>query len=316
MNMIFTDAGTLSQGDLSFAPFEKYGTMTLYPDNAEGEEQLRRIADAEAIFCNKTKIGRTEIDAAPKLRYIGLFATGYNNIDTAYARERGITVCNAGEYSTAAVAQHTFALILEATNRVGQYDRFVREGGWQKSRFFSIFAFPTAELSGKTLGIVGYGSIGRAVAAIGRAFGMEILVHTRTPGIDPTVEYVDFATLLSRSDIVSVHTPLTPATAGMFDARAFGLMKEGAIFVNTARGGVVDELALRKGLSVGRPAMAALDVLAAEPQSPDCPLIGMENVIITPHVAWAPLETRQRLVDIVLGNLEAYLNGCPRNVVN
>lgn len=316
MNMVFTDAQTLSQGDVSFAGFEKYGQMTLYPDNAEGEEQLRRIRDAEAIFCNKTKIGKAEIDGAPNLRYIGLFATGYNNIDTVYARERGITVCNAGEYSTAAVAQHTFALILEAVNRVGEYDRFVRDGGWQRSRFFSIFAFPTAELSGKTLGIVGYGSIGRAVARIGRAFGMDILVHTRTPGTDPSVEYVDFDTLLSRSDVVSVHTPLTPATAGMFDGRAFGLMKEGAIFVNTSRGGVVDETALRQGLLSGRPAMAALDVLAAEPQSPGCPLIGLENVIITPHVAWAPLETRQRLVGIVLENLEAYLSGNPRNVVN
>lgn len=316
MNMVFTDAGTLSQGDVSFDGFEKYGKMTVYPDNAEGEEQLLRIRDAEAIFCNKTRIGRTEIDAAPNLRYIGLFATGYNNIDTAYARERGITVCNAGEYSTAAVAQHTFALILEAVNRVGEYDRFVRDGGWQRSRFFSIFAFPTAELLGKTLGIVGYGSIGRAVAKIGHAFGMTILVHTRTPGADPAVEYVSFDELLARSDVVSVHTPLTSATAGMFDARAFGRMKEGAVFVNTSRGGVVDENALRQGLSAGRPAMAALDVLATEPQSPDCPLIGLPNVILTPHVAWAPLETRQRLVGIVLGNLEAYLNGCPRNVVN
>lgn len=316
MNMVFTDAGTLSQGDLSFAPFERYGRITVYPENAEGQERLARIREAEAIFCNKMKIGRAEIDAAPNLRYIGLFATGYNNIDVAYARARGITVCNAGQYSTAAVAQHTFALILEACNRVGDYDRFVKSGGWQRSRFFSIFAYPTLELSGKVLGIVGYGSIGRAVAKIGMAFGMKILVHTRTPGGDPSVEYADLPDLLSSSDVVSVHTPLTEQTAGMFGESAFSAMKAGSVFVNTSRGGVVDEPALARALRSGRPALAALDVLAIEPQSPACPLIGLENVLITPHVAWAPLETRRRLVEIVLDNLECYLRGTPKNVVN
>lgn len=316
MKMVFTDAGTVSQGDISFAPFEKFGELTLYAENAEGKEQLDRIRDAEAIFCNKTRIGRAEIDAAPRLRYIGLFATGYNNIDLSYAKEQGITVCNAGEYSTEAVAQHTFALILECLSRVGDFNAFVREGGWQRSRFFSIFAYPTAELFGKTLGIVGFGSIGRAVARIGRAFGMNILVYTRTPGGDSDVSFVSFQHLLEHSDVVSVHTPLTPDTAGMFDAHAFASMKKGSLFVNTSRGGVVDETALRDALIVGRPGFAALDVLATEPQSIDCPLIGLPNVIVTPHVAWTPMETRERLMGIVVDNLEHFLRGDPIHVVN
>lgn len=316
MKMVFTDAGTVSQGDISFSLFEKFGELTLYAENAEGQEQLNRIRDAEAIFCNKTKIGREEIDAAQKLRYIGLFATGYNNIDTAYARERGITVCNAGVYSTEAVAQHTFALILESFSRVGEFNAFVRDGGWQRSRFFSIFAYKTAELFGKKLGIVGFGSIGRAVARIGRAFGMNVLVYTRTPKSNPDVTFVSFPQLLEQSDVVSVHTPLTPGTEGMFDTAAFARMKEGSLFVNTSRGGVVNETALRDALIAGRPGFAALDVLAVEPQSPDCPLIGLSNVIVTPHVAWTPIETRERLMEIVMDNLEHYLRGDPINVVN
>lgn len=316
MKMVFTDAGTVSQGDVSFAELERFGSLTLYGDNVCSEELIPRIADAEVIFCNKTVLGRRELDGAKKLRYIGLFATGYNSIDVAYARERGITVCNAGSYSTEAVAQHTFALILEHYSRVGDYARFVAEGGWQRSRFFSVFAYPTVEIFGKTLGIVGYGSIGRAVARIGRAFGMKILVSTRRPCGDPEVEQVDLDELLGRSDIVSLHLPLTGETAGMLDRAAFAKMKPGSLLVNTARGGLIDEGALRDALAEGRPAAAALDVLADEPQTADCPLMGLDTVMVTPHVAWAPVTTRRRLMEIVVENLERYLAGDPIRVVN
>ncbi len=317
MKIVFTDCGTVfSAGDIDISAYlASFGEVVFYEDN-DPAATAARIADADAVLCNKTVLGRAELDAAKNLRYIGLFATGYNNIDVSYARERGIDVCNAGEYSTMAVAQHTFALILELCDKVGRYNTFVQEGGWKRSRFFSIFEYPTCELYGKTLGIIGYGSIGRAVANIALAFGMRVLVSTRTPREDVRVTFVDRTTLLAQSDFVSCHTPLTPETAGMMDAAAFAAMKRGAYFINTSRGGVVDEAALAAAVKSGHLSGAALDVVAAEPMAADCPLCGSENILITPHVAWAPLETRLRLLSIVCANLQAWLDGAPTNVVN
>lgn len=315
--MVFTDSGTVfSAGDVDVASYLKpFGEVIFYEEN-DPALTAERIADADVVFCNKTVLGEAELSSATNLKYIGLFATGYNNIDTAYARSRGIDVCNAGEYSTMAVAQHTFALMLELACKVGKYNAFVQEGGWKRSKFFSIFEYPTCELYGKTLGLIGYGSIGRAVANIALAFGMKVLVNTRTPREDARVRFVDRDTLLAESDFISCHTPLTPETAGMFNPSAFACMKSGAYFINTSRGGVVDEHALADAVRSGHLAGAAVDVVASEPMRPDCPLCGIENLLITPHCAWAPLETRLRLLDIVCSNLSAWLAGNPKNLVN
>lgn len=317
MKIVFTDSGTVfSAADIDIAAYlAPYGEVTFYEEN-DPDQTAARIADADVVFCNKTLLGEKEFAAAPRLKYVGLFATGYNNIDTKAARARGIDVCNAGEYSTMAVAQHTFALLLELCGKVGKYNAFVQDGGWKRSRFFSIFEYPTCELYQKTLGIVGYGSIGRAVANIALAFGMKVLVNTRTPREDARVEFVEMDRLLEEADAVTCHTPLTPATAGLFGADAFARMKRSAYFINTSRGGVVDEAALADAVRCGRIAGAAVDVVATEPMAQDCPLCGVENILITPHVAWAPLETRLRLLKIVCGNLEAWMQGKPTNLVN
>ena len=315
MKIVITDRDTVTKGDLSLDSLSRFGEVVSYGLTSP-EELIDRIADADAVLCNKTNITAEVMDACPKLRYVGLFATGYNNIDVTHARRKGITVCNAGEYSSDAVAQLTFAMLLELCTSLSGYTAYTAEGGWVTSPVFSAFIYPQRELAGMTLGIVGCGSIGRRVARVAEAFGMKVLVYTRTPSRCPDMECVSFDELLSRSDAVTVHCPLTEATAGMFNAGAFGKMKQGAFFVNTSRGGVVDEHALREALDSGKLGGAALDVLAVEPMRADCPLLGAKNLRITPHIAWAPLETRQRLLGIVENNIECWLRGEPRNVVS
>lgn len=313
MKIILTDAKTVTQGDLSLKPLEEFGEvivneLTAYDDIAE------TVRDADMIICNKTPLNADTLRYASHLRYIGLFATGYNNIDTAYCREHGITVCNAGSYSTDAVCQHTFALILECLNRTGSYNRFVHNGGWKNSSTFSPFVYPLNEISGKTLGIIGYGSIGRAVERAALAFNMKTLKVRRHDEDDPS--FVDLDTLLKKSDIITVHCPLNDSSYRMINAESIAKMKDGAIFINTARGGVMDEQAVADALISGKLAYAGIDVLENEPMDRDCPLCGIDNCIITPHIAWAPMETRIRLMGIVCDNIRAYLNGSPVNVVN
>ena len=253
---------------------------------------------------------------AARLRYIGLFATGYNNVDIDYARTHGITVCNAGSYSTDAVAQHTFGMILEHYSRVGDYDAFVQKGGWNNSSTFSPFVYATDELCDKTIGLIGYGHIGQAVARIAKAFGMRVLVYTRTPKTDEDVTFLTLEEMLPRADIVSVHCPLNTETHRLLNVDTLRLCKSGAFLVNTARGAVLDELALREALEDGRLSGAGIDVLETEPMPADCPLLGAPNCIITPHVGWAPLATRHRLLGIVENNIRQFLNGTPVNVVS
>ena len=313
MKIILTDAKTVTQGDLSLKPLEEFGEvivneLTAYDDIAE------TVRDADMIICNKTPLNADTLRYASHLRYIGLFATGYNNIDTAYCREHGITVCNAGSYSTDAVCQHTFALILECLNRTGSYNSFVHNGGWKNSSTFSPFVYPLNEISGKTLGIIGYGSIGRAVERAALAFNMKTLKVRRHDEDDPS--FVDLDTLLKKSDIITVHCPLNDSSYRMINAESIAKMKDGAIFINTARGGVMDEQAVADALISGKLAYAGIDVLETEPMDRDCPLCGIDNCIITPHIAWAPMETRIRLMGIVCDNIRAYLSGAPVNVVN
>lgn len=315
IKIVIADGDTVFDKDINPDIFAEFGDLEVWGLSSP-EEIKERVKDADIILCNKTVIDKSVIDCAPKLKYIGLFATGFNNIDIQYAREKGIEVCNAPGYSTEAVAQHTIAFILALLDRVGEYNRTVLEGDWIKSRTFTYFPLPLSELCGKTIGIVGYGAIGRRVGDIAKAFGMKVLVNNRRPVNDPSVEQVSFDELLSKSDIVTMHCPLNEDSKGIMNAEAFAKMKKGAAFINTARGGLVDETALKNALESGHLLGAGVDVLCIEPMTPDCPLYGVENCLITPHIAWAGVETRRRLMGIVAQNIQCFLNGAPQNVVN
>lgn len=314
MKIVVTDAATVADADVQLDFLHQFGEVTLYELTAQ-EDVAARIADADMVLINKCAITAAEIAAAPRLKFVGLFATGYNNVDIAAAEARGITVCNVPNYSTEAVAQHTFALILGLINRVADYNRTVAEGDWIRSRTFAYFPFPLAELCGKTIGIVGYGAIGRRVADIAHAFGMRVAVYARRDVGDPTVEQMSFDELLATSDIVTMHCPLNADSADRMDAAAFAKMKRGALFINTARGGVVVEEALRAALDSGHLGGAGLDVLRQEPMAADCPLYGAPRCLITPHIAWAGVDTRRRLIGVVEDNIRAYLTGAPINTV-
>ena len=256
------------------------------------------------------------LDQCPNVRYIGLFSTGYNIIDLHACKERGIIVSNVPSYSTGAVAQQVFAFLLHFCNRVAEYNEAVQQGAWVSSSDFCFYRGQLTELAGKTLGIVGYGSIGRAVASLAHAFGMHVLVSTRTLKRDTSVSFVPLEELLECSDFVTLHCPLTEQTRGLIDRNALSLMKPSAVLINTSRGPVVDEQALAEALSAGKLAGAGLDVLCTEPMSPDCPLLGLKNCVITPHIAWAAKETRERLLAVVLENFDAFLAGQPIHTVS
>ena len=315
MEIVILDGATVAANDLNFSVLEKFGNLTVY-DFTDPEEIVKRCQSADAVFCNKIVFTREIFKKLPKLKYVGLFATGYNNIDVKAAKELGITVCNAGSYSTDAVAQHTFGFILNNYTRIADYSRFVLSGGWSESRVFSPVVFPTDEIKGKTLGIIGYGSIGKKVAEIARVFGMRVIVHTRTVREDGVTEFVSLDELLSSSDVVSLHCPLTAENAGMFNAEAFAKCKSGAYFINTARGGLVNEQALFDALESGKLSGAAVDVICTEPMPKDCVLLKAKNITITPHSAWTPFTTRNRVLEIACQNYEAFLSGSPQNVVS
>ena len=316
MKILLTDAATLkNNNDISADCFNKFGELRVF-EALSFDGLLKECVDADVILCNKTPITAEVIEKAKNLKYVGLFATGYNNVDLEAANERGITVCNAGNYSTSAVAQQVFAYILKHYSKIDEYNNFVKSGGWIKSECFSVLSYPTDELLGKTIGIIGYGSIAQRVEQIARAFEMNVLVHTRTKRDNGVTEFVDFDTLLQNSDIVTAHCPLNEQSRKMFNFDAFSKMKDGAFFINTARGGVVNEQALFEALKSGKLSGAAVDVLNSEPMRADCVLKDAPNLTITPHTAWAPLKTRQRLMGIVEDNLTAFLSGNPKNVVN
>lgn len=315
MKILLTDSETVkNNGDLSLEVFGEFGTVAEYPCIGR-EELLSEIPDTDMLLCNKTVIDREVFKRAKKLKYIGLFATGYNNIDTQSAKEYGVTVCNAGTYSENAVAQQVFGYILHHYTAISKYDEFVKKGGWINSKVFAPLVFPSDEIYGKTLGIIGYGSIGKAVKRIADAFGMKTLVYTRTVRDDGKTNFVSLDELLADSDIVTVHCPLNPQSENMMNSETFEKMKNGAFFINTSRGGVIDENALFAALESGKLSGAAVDVLVREPMSADCPLLNAKNIIITPHTAWAPLTTRRRLLGIAVSNIRAFLDGTPQNKV-
>lgn len=312
MKIVLTDAQTvldnLVNADIlkQFGEVEEYGLLHY-------DEVAEKIADADMVVCNKTLLDKNTLRLAKNLKYIGLFATGYNNIDIDYCKGHNIAVCNAGSYSTNAVAQHTFALILEHFNNTANYNKYVQDGLWKRSKTFSPFVYPLSELAGKTLGIVGFGNIGKAVAKIANAFEMRVIAYNRSEKLADGVEFVSFETLLEQSDIVSVHCPLNSESQDLFDKNAFAKMKKGALFVNTARGGVMVEQDLYNALESNHLGGAAIDTLKVEPMEEDCILMGAKNCIMTPHIAWAPVETRVRLMNIVADNIRAFLNGTPQN---
>ncbi len=316
MKIAVLDWYTVSvSGDISSDILKEFGDVNII-SLTPPEKTAEFIGDAEIVLCNKVLITKEVIDACPNIRYIGLFATGFNNVDIEYAAEKGIVVCNAGQYSTNAVAQQTFAYILDHFSKIRDYDKAVRNGEWERSPAFSYFPVPTYELSGKTLSIVGCGSIGRKVAEIGSAFGMNIVISTRTVPENCPYEVTDIMTAAEKADVMTFHCPLTDKTKGIINTELLSHMKSSAVLINTSRGGVVCEKDLADALENGRISAAYLDVLEKEPMSPDTPLKNIRNCIITPHTAWAALETRQRLVDIVCGNIRAWLGGCPQNKVN
>nr|WP_316622692.1 D-2-hydroxyacid dehydrogenase [uncultured Ruminococcus sp.] len=315
MKIVLTDAQTVIDELVTAYCLNEFGEVTAH-GLLRYDEVAEAIADADIVVCNKTLLNSETLRMAKKLKYIGLFATGYNNIDIEYCRKNGITVCNAGSYSTNAVAQQTFALILEHYNKVAKYDQYVKDGKWKRSPTFSPFVYPLNELSGKTIGIVGLGTIGKEVAAIANAFHMHVIAYNRSRRDVPNVEQVSFEKLLKESDIITVHCPLNPDSEDLFNKETFMKMKQGALFVNTARGGVMIEQDLYDALESGHLGGACIDVLRVEPMEEECILTQAKNCIITPHVAWAPLETRLRLMDIVADNIRCFLNGTPKNVVS
>ena len=309
------DKCTLTVGDIDFSPLDALGN-TEYFDILTKEEIIERCKDSDVILCNKAVIDREVMENCPKLSYIGLFATGYNNIDIEAAKERNIAVCNAPGYSTDSVAQLVFAYILNHTTSLDKYNESTHNGEWIRSRAFAYFPYPINELKGKTLCIIGYGAIGKQVAKLGDAFGMKIRIATRTVPQNCPYPLITVDEAFELADYLTVHCPLTEQTKGLINAERLSKMKPTAFVINTARGAVADELALRQALDEHIIAGAACDVLTVEPMREDDPLIGAENLTLTPHIAWASYESRVRLISLVASNLKAFQNGIPVNKVN
>lgn len=316
MKIVILDAYAANPGDLSWDEFATLGDLTVYDRTAQ-EDAAARIGDAEVVFINKVRLTDEIFAACPNLKLVSILATGYNIVDLAAAKRRGITVCNVPGYSTRAVVQMTFALLLEICQQVGLHSGAVHTGRWQTCPDFCFWDRPLIELDGKTMGIVGYGAIGTAVGTVAQALGMKLLVTARHEKPVPEgARFVSLPELLAQSDVVSLHCPQTAENARMIDAGALAQMKDGAILLNTARGGLLDEQAVADALRSGKLLAAGMDVVSAEPIRADNPLLTAPNCFLTPHIAWAPLETRRRLQAISAENLRAFLAGKPQNVVN
>lgn len=316
MNIVILDGFTANPGDLEWERLEKIGKLTVY-DRTPAEQVVERCKDAEIVFTNKTPLTKQDMEVLEKLKYIGVLATGYNVVDIKYATQKGIAVCNVPSYSTMSVAQNVFALILDVTNSVAHYTREVKEGKWSESKDFCFTDTDLIELDGKQIGIVGYGAIGRQVGKIAAAFGMTVACHTSKSSseIAPAIK-MDLDTLFSTSDIITLHCPLTEGTEKIVNKERLEMMKPSAILINTGRGPLLDEKAVAQALKEGTIAAAGVDVLSQEPPEKENPLLQAPNIRITPHISWATKEARERLLDISVNNLEAFLAGKPQNLVN
>lgn len=318
MNIVILDSNALNPGDMSWDQIKAFGNVTTYPRTTGKAETIQRIADSDIVLLNKVPIDDEILDACPSIKLICCLSTGYNVVDIQAARIRNIPVCNVPAYSTAAVSQFTFALLLELCHRIGHHNKTVHDGKWASCPDFCYWDTPQIELAGKTIGIIGFGRIGQAVGHIANAMGMKVLAYSRThrPECEEIGTYVNLDTLLERSDIISLHCPLFPDTERLINKDTISKMKDGAILLNTARGQVIDETAVANALKSGKLRGAAMDVVSEEPISPNNPLLSAPNCIITPHMAWAPMETRQRILDITVENISNFLSGNPVNVVN
>ena len=315
MKIVVLDGYTLNPGDMSWDELKWLGGCVVHDRTAPGQ-LMERAKGAQVLLTNKVVLDRETMGQLPELAYIGVLATGYNVVDVEAARDRGIVVTNVPAYSTDSVAQIVFALLLELVSGVGRHDEAVHTGKWSRSPDFSFCEISMIELAGLTMGIVGFGEIGRVVARIAEAFNMKVIVHTRTSGKGDGMIYVDLDTVFAESDVISLHCPLTPETQDLVNRDRLRRMKDTAVLINTSRGPVVDESALADALNQGEIAGAAVDVLSVEPPPEDNPLLGARNCIITPHIAWATLAARNRLMDTVVGNVKAWMEGRPENVVN
>lgn len=314
-NIAILDTDTLTSGDLDFSPIEACGNVSFF-DLMPQEEIAKAIGQAEVVVVNKAQITKEIMDQLPNLKYIGLFATGYNNIDCKAARERGIDVVNVPGYSTDSVAQLVFAFILSHATNIAFYNESVHKGDWISCPSFAYFPMPIEELSGKTLGIIGFGNLGKKVAKIGDAFGMNILIHSHRSYEDCPYKQVDKETLFKEADYLSINCPLNEETANIVCEDTLKLMKKNAFLINTARGGCVDSKALKKALDEEWISGAGVDVLVYEPMAADEPLFTAKNCMITPHIGWASIEARTRLIQKVADNINAWKEGNPINVVN
>lgn len=312
MKLTILDAKALNPGDLSWDFFNKYAEVTVFQTTPKSLV-AERIGDSDAILLNKIVIDEEVLSKCPNLKYIGVLATGYNVIDIPVVKKHGITVCNIPAYSTTAVAQHVFALLLNFSNMVELHNQSVQNGDWKKAPIFCYWNKPLFELKGKTLGIVGYGNIGKQVETIAKAFGMNVLICPHHPINQENC--VSIEELYKKSDIITYHVPLTAETTNMINAESINKMKDGVYIINTARGGLVNESDMRAALEKGKVAGFGADVIAEEPMVQDCQLLGAKNCVLTPHLAWAPLETRQRCLDIAIANFEAWLQGKPQNSI-
>jgi glycerate dehydrogenase len=313
--IVVLDGYALNPGDVDWAPLESLGHVTVY-DRTDEQDLLERIGDAPVIFTNKTIISKEIIKQCRNLKYIGVLATGYNVVDIEAAKKAGIVVTNIPSYSTAAVAQFTFALLLEITNRVQRHsDAVVVDNRWTTSKDFCFWDYPLIELAGKKIGIIGYGAIGKAVGAIAKGFGLEVLAYSPSfSHQDP--DWASLETIYSESDIITLHTPLTESNLGMINKETISKMKDGVIILNTSRGPLINETDLAEALNSDKVYAAGDDVVSVEPIKADNPLLTAKNIIITPHIAWAPLQTRKRHLAIAANNLECFFAGEPINTVS
>ena len=320
MKIVVLDGYTENPGNLSWEELGKLGELTVYDRTSltDEAEAIARIGDAEIVFTNKTPITRKVLDACPGIRFISLLATGYNCVDYAYAREKGIPVANVPTYGTASVGQFAIALLLEICHHIGHHDASVHAGNWERCADWCYWDYPLIELAGKAMGIIGFGRIGQTTGRIARAMGMEVLAYDSHPSDAgrAIAEYVDLDALLARSDVVALHCPLFPETEGIINRETIAKMKDGAILLNNSRGPLVVEQDLADALNAGKLAAAGLDVVSTEPIRGDNPLLKAKNCIITPHISWAPKESRQRIMDCAVSNVKAFLAGNPVNVVN
>ena len=320
MKIVVLDGYTENPGDLSWGELEKLGELTVYdrtPVNDE-DEIIRRIGDAEIVYTNKTPISKKVIDACPSMKMISMLATGYNVVDYVYAKEKGIPVTNVPTYGTASVSQFSIALLLEICHHIGHHDASVHAGNWANCIDWCYWDYPLIELEGKTIGIIGFGRIGQAEGRIAKAMGMNVLAYDVYPNDSgrAIAEYVELDELYARADVISLHCNLTPENTGMINKDSIAKMKDGVILINNARGQLINEQDVADALNSGKMGAAGLDVVYTEPIRGDNPLLKAKNCIITPHISWAPKESRQRIMDCAVANAKAYIAGEPINVVN